>query len=214
MRRKPPSSNWIVLLREFNNTKPHLSFMTQDYFCSQCGNKLEPHMQFCPKCGTVIAGSAAEEQMIADQQSYYMEYQENKMSVVFFALAIYAIPALIFGLIILLNADLAASTIWTDIDFQNWLLAHADEVSITESDFKTYFNVIGGMCTISGIAGIVSMVTIGIRKYWIVSTAACFISTVLCIWSVFGFIIGLFVSLMILGAKDFFYKDYATKLGE
>ena len=36
----------------------------------------------------------------------------------------------------------------------------------------------------------------------------------LCSWSVFGFIIGLFVSLMILGAKDFFYKDYATKLGE
>ncbi|MBR7124310.1 MAG: zinc ribbon domain-containing protein, partial [Candidatus Methanomethylophilaceae archaeon] len=34
--------------------------MSQDYYCSQCGNKLEPHMQFCPKCGTVIAGSAAE----------------------------------------------------------------------------------------------------------------------------------------------------------
>lgn len=188
--------------------------MSQDYYCSQCGNKLEPHMQFCPKCGTVIAGSAAEEQMIADQHAAYMDYLESKMSIVFFLLAIYAIPALVFGLIILFNADLAASTIWTNMDFQNWLIAHADQVNIAESDIKSHFNWIGGMCTASGIAGIVSMIAIGIRKFWIVATAACFISTVLCIWSIFGFIIGFFVSMMILGAKDFFYKDYATKLGE
>jgi len=93
------------------------------------------------------------------------------------------------------------------------VLGHASDLYGREAELSD-FNWIGGMCTASGIAGIVSMIAIGIRKFWIVATAACFISTVLCIWSIFGFIIGFFVSMMILGAKDFFYKDYATKLGE
>ncbi len=186
--------------------------MSQDYFCSQCGNKLEPYMQFCPKCGTVIAGSAAEEQMISDQREAYMEYQESRMSLVLFLLAIYSIPVLIFGIIGLINADLAASTIFNSIDFQHWL--SVNEVDISLADIEGYFTWISGMCTASGIAGIVSMVTIYIRKYWIVGTVACFISTVLCVWSVFGFIIGFFVSMMVLSGKDYFYKDYATNLSE
>lgn len=185
--------------------------MSQDYYCSQCGNKLEPTMQFCPKCGTVIAGSEAHAQMLADQQEAYMAYQDTRMSLVSFLLAIYAIPAFIFGIIMLIDAEMAANTIWSSIDFQNWLVNHPD-VDLSQADIKSYFTWIGGMCTASGVAGIVSMVTIFLRKFWIVATAACFISTVLCIWSLFGFIIGLFVSMMILSAKDYFYKDYAVKL--
>ena len=185
--------------------------MSQDYYCSQCGNKLEPTMQFCPRCGTVIAGSAAEEQMIADQKEAYMQYQESRMTFVLFLLAIYSIPVLILGIIALVNADLAASTIFNSLEFQNWITNHP-ETGIGESDIKGYLSWIGGMCTASGIAGIITMVTIILRKYWIVGTIACFASTILCVWSLFGFIIGFFVSMMVLSAKDYFFKDYATNL--
>lgn len=187
--------------------------MSQDYFCSQCGNKLEPTMQFCPKCGTVIAGSAAEEQMIADQQEAYMQYQESRMYFVSFLIAIYAIPAIFIGLFTLFNADVFASSVFTHPDFVNWLVNHP-EYDITLGDVETYFYTFGGLCTGSGVAGIVSLVTICLRRFWVLSTVACFISTLLCIWSIFGLVIGFFVSMMILSAKDFFYKDYAVKLGE
>lgn len=187
--------------------------MTQDYFCSQCGKQLDLTMQFCPQCGKVIAGSPAEAQMIADQKEMVMQYHESRMSLVSFLLAIYAVPALIFGIAILLNADVAANTIFNSEDFRNMLI-HNPDLDISLDDIRSYFTWIGWMCAMSGIAGIVSLVTIIIRKYWIVSSVACFISTVLCIWSIFGFIIGLFVSMMILSAKDYFFKDYAIKLGE
>ena len=187
--------------------------MSQDYFCSQCGNKLEPYMQFCPKCGTVISGSAAEEQMIQDQQEAYMQYHESRMNLIMFLLAIYSIPVLLMGIIILIDAEMAANTIWASDEFQNWIINHPD-IDVNVADIKDCFTALGTMCTLSGVAGVISLICILARKYWIVATVACFISTLLCIWSVFGFIIGFFVSMMILSGKDYFYKDYAVKLGE
>ena len=154
-----------------------------------------------------------EEQMIADQQEAYMQYQESRMYFVSFLIAIYAIPAIFIGLFTLFNADVFASSVFTHPDFVNWLVNHP-EYDITLGDVETYFYTFGGLCTGSGVAGIVSLVTICLRRFWVLSTVACFISTLLCIWSIFGLVIGFFVSMMILSAKDFFYKDYAVKLGE
>ena len=176
--------------------------MDDSKFCTGCGKSIEPGMQFCPQCGKVVSGSAADKEMKEMEGQIDAYLLESKRIWLMFFLAVYIIPVLIFSIFTLIDASNIASTVWSSEEFQKWIHTHG--LNYDQSDIQNYITTAAGLALASGICAAVSLVCLKIRKYWIVSVVACIIAAMLCFWSVFGIIIGFLVAWMIIGAKDVF----------
>ena len=110
--------------------------MNESKFCSGCGKPLEPGMQFCPQCGKVVSGSAADEQFKEQEQEIQAIVNQSRRNWLLFLLAIYAIPAIIASIIALVDASATANSIWSNQSFQTWLSDHG--LKWTKGDIQNY----------------------------------------------------------------------------
>jgi hypothetical protein len=150
----------------------------------------------------VISGSAAEEEFKEREKEFVTFLGESRRIWLMFFLAIYAIPAIIFASIALMDAASTANTIWSSTEFQQWIADHHYQITLT--DVQNYITYLSSMGLISGICALVSLICLQIRKYWLVAVIACAAATILCVWSIFGFIIGFIVTWMIATSKPIF----------
>ena len=176
--------------------------MEESKFCTGCGKTIEPGMQFCPQCGKVVAGSAADEEIKEQQKEFNQVLLGARRNWLIFFLAIYAIPAIIAASIAIIDASATAQAIWSSDEFQSWLHSHG--YTFTLDDIQNYITYAGCLALTSGICALVSLIFIYLKKMWIVSVIACLAAAILCFWSVFGIIIGFLVAWMIIGSKDLF----------
>lgn len=176
--------------------------MDESKFCTGCGKPIEPGMQFCPQCGMVVSGSAADEQFKENEKEIRGILIQSRRNWLIFFLAIYAIPVIIAAIIALVDASSSANAIWENASFQKWLSEH--HISMTVNDIQNYITGAATMALLSGICAGVSLVCVYLRKKWIIAVIACFAAAILCVWSIFGIIIGFLVGWMIITSKDVF----------
>ncbi len=175
---------------------------TESKFCTGCGCNLEPGMQFCPQCGTVVAGSASEEQYRQQMSELDKVLEQGRINWIVFALAIYAIPVTIAGVISLIDANATANLIWSNADFQRWIAEHSYDLTLDA--VRTSILAAAGLSLASGLCALVSMICVLKRRMWKVAVAACLLASVLCFWSIFGLFIGLLVTWLVYSVRDSF----------
>lgn len=176
--------------------------MAEKVFCSKCGKELEFGMQFCPACGQVIAGTDADKAFKKEQEEIEMVIKEGNVMWLTFFLAVYAIPAIIFGAFILADTAQLTSAIMADEGIIKWFLEHG--IVLTPEMVSGYFTSIGSAELASGILVLASLFCVYKRKYWIFAVIFCFFGAIMCTWSVFGVFIGILVTIMIYTSKDIF----------
>ena len=176
--------------------------MEDSKFCTGCGKAIEPDMQFCPKCGRVVAGSETEQEFKEAEKQVSVAMAFARRNWLIFLLGIYAIPIIIAAIIVLVDASSTASAVWSSTEFQDWMKSHS--YTFTEADIKNAITSAGAMALVSGIAAAVSLVFVYKRKNWTIAVIACLIASILCFWSIFGMIIGFLVTWLIISSKDIF----------
>ena len=186
--------------------------MEETKFCTGCGVKVEPGMQYCPQYGKVVKGSAADEEFQEQVSKFNEAMMVSRRNWLIFLLAIYAIPVIISTIISLVDANAIANSIWTSDSFQQWLTEHG--YTYTQADVKNCITTAAGLGLVSGILAAVSCFCVAKRKYWVVAFVTCFISAAFCFWSIFGMIIGLLVGWLIVSSKDLFTEDPAFPYGK
>lgn len=159
-------------------------------------------MQFCPQCGKVVSGSAADQEIQEQSKEFMAVLLESKRIWLMFFLAVYIIPVLIAAIFTLADASNIAASVWASDEFQKWITSHG--FNYTQSDIQNYITYAGAMALVSGLSAGVSFFCIYKRRFWIVAVVACILAAILCFWSVFGLIIGFIVAWMIIGARDLF----------
>ena len=159
-------------------------------------------MQFCPQCGKVVSGSAADVEYKEEQKKINSIIRESRRNWLIFLLTIYAIPVIIAALIVLFDASSTASAVWSSTEFQDWLASH--HYNYTQNDIQNYITYAGYLALASGICAAISLVFVCLRKQWLIAVIACFAAAIFCFWSIFGIIIGFLVAWMIMGSKDLF----------
>ncbi|MCQ2079085.1 MAG: hypothetical protein MJZ38_03390 [archaeon] len=176
-------------------------------FCTQCGCNVGPQMQFCPQCGKAIEGSEAfanQAEFTSDMQTVVKESQRNFLTL---AILVYALPAIVAGIIALVDASATASTIWNNVDFQSYYHNHGWH--FTRGDLQNYITYIGAMELASGICAAGCVVCILKRINHMVAFILCLVAAFLCIWSIFGMLIGIMMAWSVFGAKELFENEEA-----
>lgn len=176
--------------------------MSDDKFCTKCGSKVPASAQFCQECGEVVAGSEAYRQREEDMATFNKTIAESRTMWLRFLLALYGLPALVMGIYIVLDASSIANTAWNNGDILNWLNEH----DITYDQLLDYVNYVGYLVIASGALVTISLVLTCLQRFRIIAFTCCLIGSFLCFFSLFGMLIGIMVSWMILSAKDT-YKD-------
>lgn len=172
------------------------------HFCTKCGKNLEPGMQFCPQCGSVVSGSEAESEMKENLAEAAIAAGEMRRTWLTFLLFIYAIPVTIAGIMALADASALADAIWESGEFQSWLGSH--DLSYTHDDIESYITYVAAMILASGICAIGCGALVYKKRKWIFAVILCAIASMLCFWSIFGMIIGFLVCWLIIDSKTLF----------
>lgn len=167
-------------------------------FCSQCGKELPYNAQFCQYCGGVVAGTAADEKRKDDFKKMEDAANEGRISLITFLILIYGIPALIMGIYALCSVGSLAHDIWTDTNIHQYLLNLGFNSETMVRDTLQWMAVV---LTVSGACACASAILCFLRRYWLVAVILCFAAAILCVWSIFGAIIGIFVGWMLITAK-------------
>lgn len=170
-------------------------------FCSQCGKELPYNAQFCQYCGGVVAGTAADEKRKDDFKKMEDMANEGRMSLITFLIVIYAIPALIAGIYALCCVDMVTDQIWRDDYLRETFIK---DYGMDEQAVHNMVQWLAVVVTISGVCACGSAILCFLRRYWIVAVILCFAAAILCVWSIFGAIIGIFVGWMLMTAKASF----------
>ncbi len=176
--------------------------MDESKFCTGCGHAVEPDMQFCPQCGKVISGSAAEASLKDQEKEINSLVLMARRNWLIFLLAIYAIPVIIISAIALFEASSMASAIWASDEFRDWMQSHGFD--FTQQNIQNYLTYAAGLGLGSGISAMISLICVYMRKMWIIAVITCLAATILCFWSIIGIIIGFLVTWMIIGSRDIF----------
>lgn len=169
-------------------------------FCNQCGKELEYNSQFCRHCGAIVTGTPADEARKNDFKRMEEAANEGRITLITFLIAIYAIPAFIFAIYAVFNIDHITNSLWNDDAIHKVFI----ENNITQSMVHDAVTAISYMMLVSGLAAVASGVLCFLRRYWLVAVVCCFIAAVLCVWSIFGAIIGIFVGWFLISAKPSF----------
>ncbi len=176
--------------------------MNDSKFCSGCGKTLEPGMQFCPQCGKVVSGSDADVNMKVQQEEFNSVMKEGHRMWLVLVLGVYAIPALVAGIIALADAGNLADAIWASSEFQSWLKTHG--LTYTLADVKNYLTYAAYLTIASGGCALACMILVYLRKMWLIATILCFVAAFLCFWSVFGMLLGFIVGWTVFSSKYVF----------
>ena len=171
-------------------------------FCTGCGADLEPGMQFCPKCGKVVSGSAADADMKENMEELVKVATEMRRTWLLFLLFVYAIPVTISGIISLCDASAVTDSIWCNESFQKWLENHG--LNWTRTDIGNYVTYVAALTLASGVCALLSGILVYKKKLWIGSVILCLMASIFCCWSIFGMLIGFFVTWMIVDSKPLF----------
>ena len=182
--------------------------MDESKFCSGCGKTLEPGMQFCPQCGMVVSGSAADEDFKEKQKEFNFLVLNARRNWLIFLLSVYAIPVIILSIIALADASSTASAVWSSSEFQDWIKSHG--YNYTLQDVQNFITYAAALALGSGICALISLIFVYLKKMWIIAVVACFAAAILCFWSIIGIIIGFMVAFMIFGSKDLFEDQPET----
>lgn len=147
-------------------------------FCTRCGRKLSENDRFCPECGFRVAEPDPEEQKAAEAAVFDAMASRLRISVVL--MLIYAIPMLILGLYILVDA----STI-TDVLYG----AYQEYAGVTEAEIDQLVKWAGYAYLVSGVTGCAaSALCLKTKAYWVAVT--------LCMMSMFTGVMGFFALFM------------------
>lgn len=179
--------------------------MSEQKFCIKCGSMVSDEAQFCPQCGAAIEGRDAYTRQKEQMEQMETQYKESRMMWLVFLLAMYAIPALLIGAYYMIESGPFANILVANPDFSNLM----NEYGITYDDVKAYIFYAGCLVLVSGAFVLVSLICTVKRISWKIAFITCMIGSFLCIFSVFGFIIGIFVTWMIYGAKDSYNSKIA-----
>ncbi len=171
-------------------------------FCTGCGKNLEPGMQFCPQCGKVVSGSAADAEMKENMQEMAEVAIQMRRKWLTFLLFVYAIPVVIAGIIALADASAVTDAVWSSDEFQSWISSHGYDFS--KDDVSTYITWASVFILLSGLCALGSGVLVYRKRKWIAAVILCLVASMLCFWSVFGLIIGFLVTWMLIDAKPLF----------
>lgn len=178
-------------------------------FCTACGCNLGPKMQFCPQCGQVVEGtdaSAKQEEFNNSMQAMMKESQRNFLTI---AILAYALPAIVIGILGLIDASNSATAIWNNVDFQNYY--HSHHWKFTQADLNNYITYVGAMELASGLCAAGCVLCIVKRINHTLAFILCLIAAFLCIWSIFGTLLGFLMAWSIFGAKELFDKEPVVK---
>lgn len=178
--------------------------MTESKFCVKCGTNLPAGAQYCNKCGAIVAGTEADAMAKQQETETLRMVSEGKMNFLLFLFVIYAIPVIIAGAIALCNIDSNITLLWQNKDWLNYVAQHPE---VTQDLVRSQMTAGGWMAVVSGICAAISAICCYKRKFWVVATVCSFIATVLVFWSLFGLLIGFFVSWMTLASKEDFVND-------
>lgn len=147
-------------------------------FCTRCGRSLSPNDIFCPECGFRVAKPDPEEQKAAETAMF--DAMSSRLKIGVAMMLIYAIPMLILGLYILVDA----ATI-TDVLYG----AYQEYAGVTEEEIDQLVKWAGYAYLISGVTGCAaSALCLKTKAYWVAVT--------LCIMSMFTGVMGLFALFM------------------
>lgn len=171
-------------------------------FCTGCGCNLGPGMQFCPQCGKVVEGTDAQEKQNMEYMAMEQMVTESRRNFMILALAIYAIPAIIAGLIAIIDAGNTAAVIFSNTDFQKFYLEHGWH--FTQGDLQNYITYIAIMELVSGACVFGSLVCVYKHMKQKIAFVLCLIGAILCIWSIFGALIGILMAWNIYGSNELF----------
>lgn len=174
-------------------------------FCIQCGCYLPDNAQFCPQCGNVVEGTDAQAQQAQMKDQFEKMVVEGRRSFLAFALAVYVFPAVIFGLLAIIDASHSADMIWHNADFQQAYHSHGWKFS--EGDLQTFITVIGAMELISGLCAGATMYFVQKGEKRKIATICCAVAAVLCVWSVFGTLMGLIMTFNVYAEKAIFHDE-------
>ena len=119
-------------------------------FCTRCGENVSPEALYCPACGTPIEGRVAAdgrtaEQVIEDRLA------ESRVSWILMLLIIYAIPAIVAGLYLIIEKDAVASIMMAEQSFVEFMTQYG----MSESQLRTYVGYIGILALVSGLSAAV-----------------------------------------------------------
>ena len=184
--------------------------MAESRFCVKCGANLPADAQYCNKCGAIVVGTEAEARAKEQDSEMRKMVSDGKMSWLVFLYVIYGIPVLVCGIMFMCNLSSNVEVLWQNSDWLNFVAQHPE---ITKDLVTTHLTVGGWMAIVSGVCALVPALCCCKRKYWIVATVCSFIATVLVFWSLFGLLIGFFVSWMTLASKEDFVNDSPKQKG-
>ncbi len=178
--------------------------MSESKFCVKCGANLPAGAQFCNQCGAIVTGTEAEKKAEEERTEMEKMMRESRMHWLMFFFIIYAIPAFLMGLTAMMNAGATVETLWKQDFWIEFLKTHPD---ITKDFVIQQVKIVAGMSMASGLLAGVSAFCVIKRRFWILATICSFIATILCVWNIFGIIIGFFVSWMTISSREDFYND-------
>lgn len=176
--------------------------MEHNRYCTECGYQLEPEMEFCPVCGRVVGGSHAEEEMIARQEAALDRMNRAARSRLLACLLVYAIPAIVSGIVLMIDSVPIADGIWSDADFRQVLDDYG--VSASRDEVLEGIRYAAKLIVISGACAAVCALLVHLGRFRVLATICCGAAALLCYWSVLGMIIGILVTWRVFRSSSLF----------
>lgn len=179
-------------------------------FCTACGCNVSPNMQFCPQCGKVIEGSEASANVEKEREQLQAMVIESQRNFLFFALSVYAIPAIILGLFACIEAGHTADMIFSNSDFRSYYISHKWTFSV--DDLKNIILSVGILEILSGacVAATMALVHKGVKRK--IATLLCGIGAFLCIWSILFVFVGFLMTWNVYGSAVLFKDEKETSI--
>lgn len=191
-----------------------ISIMTDNSdlkFCVHCGAELDDGAMFCKSCGAQVERSDAPVTM-----NPYASMKENSMNnrlkVIGICCIVYAVLAIIGGIIFLVSIDSLMEQVITDPSWPEAAQQLIDMGVVTdlagaESFMRDVFTYTGYFGVIIGIITIIPAYSCFTKKAYIPGLVGMVISTVLSAASVIGLIIGVVFVVLYCSCSDAFKKQ-------
>lgn len=176
--------------------------MEHSRYCTECGYQLDPGMEFCPACGRIVRGSQAEEEMLAREAEAQEVERRAARTRLIICVLIYAIPAIVSGIALMINSASIADGIWVDADFRKLIADYG--IAASREDILETVRYAAKMIVISGACAAVCALLVHLGRFRILAAICCGAAALMCYWSVFGMIIGLFVTWRVLRSRPLF----------
>ncbi len=174
-------------------------------FCTSCGCNIGPDMQFCPQCGRVVEGTEASCKQAQMRKETEQMINDGRRTYLSFAILVYALPAIIAGIVAIIEASHVANALFSNDDFLHYYASH--DWSFSKGDLEHYIMYIAAMEIASGACAAATVYFIQKKKQRKLAFLFCMIASVLCIWSIFGMFIGFLMSWTVYDSDGIFEDE-------